>query len=67
MPEIAGNAAVLVNPLQLDEISASLEKIIQDSDFRDQLIKLGFENAKKYSWDNSGEKLIDLFTMLSKK
>jgi glycosyltransferase involved in cell wall biosynthesis len=67
MPEIAGNAAVLVNPLKLDEISDSLQKIIRDSDFRNQLINLGTENAKKYSWDQSGEKLIDLFTMLSKK
>jgi glycosyltransferase involved in cell wall biosynthesis len=66
MPEIAGNAAVLVNPLQLDEISASIEKIIQDYDFRNQLIKLGIENAKKYSWDSSGKKLSDLLTMLSK-
>jgi glycosyltransferase involved in cell wall biosynthesis len=60
MPEIAGNAAILVNPLQLEEISKALEKVIQYPEIRLKMIALGYDNAKKYSWKHSGEKLASL-------
>jgi glycosyltransferase involved in cell wall biosynthesis len=60
MPEVAGNAAVLVNPEQIQEITAALEKIINNQQFRNQIIDLGYENAKKYSWTHSGEVLVKL-------
>lgn len=64
MPEIAGDAAILVNPLQLQEIATSLEKIIQNPEIRIRMINLGYENAKKYSWAQSGEKLTALCSKL---
>ncbi|RTZ02052.1 glycosyltransferase family 1 protein [Flavobacterium bomense] len=60
MPEIAGKAAILVSPLQLKEISEALEKVIQNPEIRIKMIGLGYENAKKYSWKHSGEKLAAL-------
>jgi glycosyltransferase involved in cell wall biosynthesis len=64
MPEIAGDAAILVNPLQLEEISEALEKVIQNPEIRAKMISLGYDNAKKYSWNYSGKKLTELCSKL---
>lgn len=66
MPEVAGNAAVLVDPFKIDETKDALERIILDSEFRENLIELGYQNAKKYSWTHSGEALIKLCNTILK-
>ncbi|MFD2943385.1 glycosyltransferase family 4 protein [Flavobacterium notoginsengisoli] len=67
MPEVAGDAAVLVDPFEIEETTDALERIIVDADFRKKLIESGYENAKKYSWTNSGEELIKLCNTILKQ
>ncbi|WP_233202673.1 glycosyltransferase family 1 protein [Limnohabitans sp. JirII-31] len=55
MPEVAGGAAILVDPLNYDEIAESIVLIEKDSVLRAKLISLGFENCKKYSWEKVAE------------
>ncbi|WP_227536753.1 glycosyltransferase family 4 protein [Klebsiella michiganensis] len=50
--EVAGKAALLVDPTNTNEIALALIKIVNDDLFRNELIKLGLEQAKKYSWTN---------------
>lgn len=61
MPEVADDAALIVNPYSIDEIRAAILKIINDDGYRNELIKLGFENAKKYRLDVVSEKYFDLY------
>ena len=48
MPEVGGDAAHYVDPYDVDAISNGINKIISDSSYRDQLIKKGLENIKRY-------------------
>jgi glycosyltransferase involved in cell wall biosynthesis len=48
MPEVAGNAACLVDPLDLGAIRAGVMRIIDDDDYRDALVTNGFENVKRF-------------------
>jgi glycosyltransferase involved in cell wall biosynthesis len=48
MPEVAGNAACLVDPLDIRSIRHGLLKIIRDDSYRNQLIANGFENRKRF-------------------
>jgi len=56
MPEIAGDAALLVNPFSIDDIVNAMEKIATDEVLRNKLIKLGMERKSAFSWDNSAQK-----------
>ncbi|WET04112.1 glycosyltransferase family 1 protein [Flavobacterium sp. YJ01] len=67
MPEVAGDAAVLVDPFEIEETKYALERIIGDADFRKKLIESGYENAKKYSWTHSGEELVKLCNTILKQ
>jgi glycosyltransferase involved in cell wall biosynthesis len=51
MPEIAGDAAILVDPLNIPEIADAMKKIFYDNELRESLIEKGFEQKKKFSWD----------------
>lgn len=52
MPEIAGDAALIVNPHNPDEITAAIHKILDDEPFRNMLCEKGIERAAKFSWKN---------------
>ena len=53
MPEVAGSAALLVDPTSTEEIAAGLERISFDSDLRRKLVQLGRIRAGGFSWDHS--------------
>ncbi|WP_075602801.1 glycosyltransferase family 4 protein [Saccharicrinis aurantiacus] len=48
MPEVAADAALLINPRSSAEITQGIQKIINDDTFREQLIPKGLENVKRF-------------------
>lgn len=57
MPEVAGDAALLVDPFNVDEISSAMRKIAEDEILRTGLIEKGFQRCKAFSWDASAQHL----------
>ncbi len=57
MPEVAGDAGILVNPYSIEEIAAAMMKISTDDSLRNSLIEKGKEQRKKFSWDQTGDQL----------
>lgn len=57
MPEIAGDAALLVDPFSPEEIASAMKQISTDSSLRSRLIEAGTERAAKFTWDKSAERL----------
>lgn len=66
IPEVAGDAAVLMEMGQPDEISESIQKIMS-KDFRDKLVSKGFLQAKKFGWEKTYKKTINLYEELTGK
>lgn len=48
MPEVAGTAACLVDPLSVASIREGVQRVIQDARYREGLIAAGFENVKRF-------------------
>jgi glycosyltransferase involved in cell wall biosynthesis len=57
IPEVAGDAAFLVNPFNIEEISMALEQIENDESLRSILIQKGHERVKMFSWDHTAKVL----------
>jgi len=53
IPEVVGNAAVLVNPENLFEMMRALQRVLLDTNLRERLRQAGYEQVKKFSWDRS--------------
>jgi glycosyltransferase involved in cell wall biosynthesis len=56
MPEVAGDAAVLVDPFSVEEIAKAMERISSDESLRNQCIELGLKRASSFDWDQSAER-----------
>jgi glycosyltransferase involved in cell wall biosynthesis len=55
LPEVAGGAALTVDPLRTDEIARGMEAIVTDAALRERCIADGFRNAGRFSWDRSAQ------------
>lgn len=51
LPEVAGRAALLVDPLNVQDIAAALSRAATDENLRRELIARGYEQAKRFSWE----------------
>jgi glycosyltransferase involved in cell wall biosynthesis len=61
IPEITGRAACLVNPISVDSIARGLQKIVFDNEYRQKLIKSGFDQIKKFSWRQAAAEYIQVY------
>ncbi|EDM5282060.1 glycosyltransferase family 1 protein [Salmonella enterica subsp. enterica serovar Newport] len=52
LPEVAGDAAILVDPLSEDAITKGISRLINDSELRKHLIQKGLLRAKRFNWQN---------------
>lgn len=57
LPEIAGNAAALVNPLNTNEIAEAMGKIVLNTNFKQNLITNGINQKLNFSWEKSAKLL----------
>jgi glycosyltransferase involved in cell wall biosynthesis len=57
MPEVAGKAAILIDPYDENQLTIALKRIIFDQDSKSLYINSGFEQVKKFSWDISADKM----------
>ena len=64
MPEVAGDAAILVDPHDDSGMSKEIERVLTASDLRNELIVKGYENIKRFSWDDSAKKFHDIIMNL---
>lgn len=61
LPEVAGDAAIIVDPLDIKRIGESTNEIISDKKLRDELIKKGFKRASEFSWDETGKETLKVY------
>ena len=61
LPEIGGKAAHFFDPLEISDMAESIRKVCEDSKYRQKLVQCGPKHAKKFNWDSSFKKHMDLF------
>jgi glycosyltransferase involved in cell wall biosynthesis len=58
MPEVAGNSALLINPLDTQSIKNGLKKLISNDNFRRTLANNAAENVAGFNWDKAAAELV---------
>ncbi len=67
MPEIADEAALIIDPFKPDEITDGIIKILSDYNFREELIIKGYQQAAKFTWKAMAEKVLNLYKDVTNK
>jgi glycosyltransferase involved in cell wall biosynthesis len=65
MPEVAGNAACLVDPYNVDDIRAGIQKIIHNESYREQLIRNGLKNCQRYNAGHIANMYLELYQQVA--
>lgn len=61
LPEIVGEAAIKINPANIRQITQAMDKLAKDKALRDNLKKKGFEQVRKFIWDKTVAKTIEVY------
>jgi glycosyltransferase involved in cell wall biosynthesis len=61
LPEVCGDAARYVDPLDPARMAAALQEVLLDERLRADLIERGFRRARTFSWENSAREHVNLF------
>jgi len=64
MPEVGGNAACVVNPFDVSNIREGIMKLINEPLYRDELVRRGFENVKRFQADSIAKQYVAIYQEL---
>ncbi|MGA8071322.1 MAG: glycosyltransferase family 1 protein [Halobacteriota archaeon] len=61
LPEVVGDAAVLIDPLNTTELAQAMIKVLTDDELKREMSIKGINRAKLFSWDRTAEKYVEVF------
>jgi glycosyltransferase involved in cell wall biosynthesis len=64
LPEVAGDAAMMVDPTDTDAIAAAMRDILSNEDQQQTMIAAGYEQIKAFTWERAARELRDIYEMV---
>jgi glycosyltransferase involved in cell wall biosynthesis len=61
LPEVAGDAALTIDPLDVNALTDAILRLLTDTDLRAKLVERGLERVKWFSWERSARQLLDIY------
>ena len=66
MPEVAGDAALLVDPFNPEEITGAMIRLMKDPELKHDLVNKGFIRSEKFSWKSMAENVLEIYREIGK-
>ena len=67
LPEIYGDAALYFDPLNVNDMTISIKRVVTDIGLRKELVKKGYVQVAKYSWRKTAEQTISVYDSILNK
>ncbi len=64
LPEVVGDAALLVDPHNIDELATAIMHLLKDEQLREELRQKGYQRVQHYTWEASAQKLLAIYQHL---
>lgn len=61
LPEVVGDAGILINPYDIQQMADAIYKVLSDHNLRAEMTQKGLERAKLFSWEESAGKMLAIF------
>ena len=61
LPEVSSDAAILINPEDVDELSTSIVLVSTNKKIREQMITKGLQRAKTFTWEKAAALTFDIY------
>ena len=59
LPEAVGDAALMINPYDVDQLAMAMREILSDENLKNELIEKGFKQVEKFSWQKCARETLD--------
>jgi glycosyltransferase involved in cell wall biosynthesis len=60
LAEVAGDAALLVDPLDVDQIAQGIHRLIQDQELRSRNVQRGLERVRQFDWEKTAARVLEI-------
>jgi glycosyltransferase involved in cell wall biosynthesis len=64
LPEVAGDAALLVDPNDIPALAQAILTLLENEQLRSELVQKGYRQAQKYTWDMSARRMLQVYQKL---
>jgi glycosyltransferase involved in cell wall biosynthesis len=66
LPEVVGEAAILIDPFDVDAIATAIERLVDDSNLRDQLRVKGLARARLFDWRETAQRTLEVYKQVGR-
>ncbi len=67
LPEAGGDAAMYFNPEDSEDIAKAIKKVVNDKNLREEMVKKGFLQVKKFSWEKTAKQTLKVLEEVASK
>lgn len=64
LPEVVGNAGIMVDPLDVDGFAEAIIKVLDNENLRNTLIQRGLERAREFTWERTAKETLEVYKKL---
>jgi glycosyltransferase involved in cell wall biosynthesis len=61
LQEVAGSAAILVNPHSHEEIAQAIDRLLSDESLKSELSHMGLDRARQFRWEETAQKTVEVY------
>ena len=61
LPEVVGDAALMVDPLDVAALADAMGRLLTDPDLRENMVRRGVEQARRFTWTRAAANLVDIY------
>ncbi len=65
LPEVVGEAGIMVNPYDTDGLAQAMRRVLTDDKLRDDMVRKGLEQAKRFSWEKAAEQTLEVYNKVA--
>ena len=64
LPEVAGKAAIMINPYNVNALAKAISKVLTDENLRKSMIKKGLKQVQKFSWNRCAKQTLGVYNKI---
>jgi len=61
LPEVMGEAGIMVNPYDTDNLAQAMRQVLTDAKLRDDMIRKGLKQSKRFSWEETARQTMEVY------
>ena len=67
LPEVVGDAGLLIDPHDIDELTVAMWRILNDSELRQEMREKGLRQAERFSWERAARETLAIYRQVAEK